>query len=428
MAEILLVEPAEPVSESVIEANKSRMDPLSTNKLVSTSAQIKDKINAKLSPEGRYLYNDQFSDITICDANGKNLVNDEYYSFIAKDNDKLYITKNNPDTDVLEFSIPEQKIIKEELEIVPNEVAVPVQEAIVSETEPVAENVNEGFDVSNVAPVELSNVYNAEIPNIEVTPVQNEVNNFSIDDKVNSFSFDTVNEETPNEEINQETLGDTFSEADFEKSLESIKADKKDMQEVMNDGMTFLSQYDTKEDGTDYEDPFANYQGVHIDDIKYDDDNNEFDSTYVAEDEAKTAKEFVEAFEALREENTAKNRELSEARSIIEKQRSSSEKDKNEIRSLKQKNELAVSTIRDLRDTVTKQEAEIAKYKDTVDILKGKADGLKYELAEKDHEIARLNSRVEGYDYIKTALERYKTEKDYGNLYNNDENSYYKVA
>ena len=89
---------------------------------------------------------------------------------------------------------------------------------------------------------------------------------------------------------------------------------------------------------------------------------------------------------------------------------------------------MAVSTIRDLRDTVTKQEAEIAKYKDTVDILKGKADGLKYELAEKDHEIARLNSRVEGYDYIKTALERYKTEKDYGNLYNNDENSYYKVA
>ena len=53
---------------------------------------------------------------------------------------------------------------------------------------------------------------------------------------------------------------------------------------------------------------------------------------------------------------------------------------------------------------------------------------MKYELAEKDHEIARLNSRVEGYDYIKTALERYKTEKDYGNLYDNDENSYYKVA
>ena len=108
MDDILLVEPAEAVSENVKEAIKLRTDPLSATRLVTTPAQIKEKINAKMSADGRYLYNDQFSEVTVCDANGNNLVNNEYYSFIARDKDKLFMAKNNADTDVLEFSIPDK--------------------------------------------------------------------------------------------------------------------------------------------------------------------------------------------------------------------------------------------------------------------------------------------------------------------------------
>ena len=252
MAEILLVEPAEPVSESVIEANKSRMDPLSTNKLVSTSAQIKDKINAKMSPEGRYLYNDQFSDITICDANGNNLVNNEYYSFIAKDKDKLYITKNNADTEVLEFSIPEQKIVKEEVEIVPNNVAVeqaaPVQEGVqpveenvitsVPETEPVVENINEGFAPVDVAPTELSSVFNTEsVPSTEVTPVQEGVQPLETDlGEEITIPTDEVVSDMPIEGISFDVENETNTEeVDSGEGLEIVSDQEDYLQEAETD-------------------------------------------------------------------------------------------------------------------------------------------------------------------------------------------------
>ncbi len=81
--EALLVEPAEAKSASVIEANALRTDPLSATRLVSTPSTIKEKINAMMGPGGRYIFNDQFSEATICDINGTNLVNGEFYSFIG---------------------------------------------------------------------------------------------------------------------------------------------------------------------------------------------------------------------------------------------------------------------------------------------------------------------------------------------------------
>ena len=133
MDDILLVEPAEAVSENVKEAIKLRTDPLSATRLVTTPAQIKEKINAKMSTEGRYLYNDQFSEVTVCDVNGNNLVNNEYYSFIARDKDKLFMAKNNADTDVLEFSISNKKFVEDAKEETITPEAVPVQESVVED-------------------------------------------------------------------------------------------------------------------------------------------------------------------------------------------------------------------------------------------------------------------------------------------------------
>lgn len=101
----ILVELAEPVSQSVIEANTLRNDPLSATKLVSTPATIKEKINAQMSSEGRYVFNDQFSEATIYDIDGNNLVNNEYYSFIGYDNNTLYMSKNTADSPITTYSI-----------------------------------------------------------------------------------------------------------------------------------------------------------------------------------------------------------------------------------------------------------------------------------------------------------------------------------
>ena len=162
----ILVEPASPVSQSVIDANTMRSDPLAATKLVSTPALIKDKINQKMGSNGRYIYNDQFSEATIYDINGNNLLNGEYYSFIGAEDLKLYCSKNTVDSEVTECSISPQEV-KEE---VAQEVATPEVEvkeeannidvsnvevsADVVENAMTSENVNQGFtgtDVPNIA-------------------------------------------------------------------------------------------------------------------------------------------------------------------------------------------------------------------------------------------------------------------------------------
>ena len=105
--DLVLVELANPVSSSVIDAVKLKSDPLTATKLVSTPALIKDKLNKKMGSEARYIFNDQFSEATICDINGNNLINNQYFSFIGMDsvNKKLYFSKNTPDSDIVEYSV-----------------------------------------------------------------------------------------------------------------------------------------------------------------------------------------------------------------------------------------------------------------------------------------------------------------------------------
>ena len=109
--ELLLVETAQPTSLSVVEAINLKNDPLSAAKLVSTPAAIKDKINSYIGSEGKYLFNDQFSEATICDINGNNLLSGESYSFVVMANDKLYLSKNVPEEAIVEFDLKEKTII-----------------------------------------------------------------------------------------------------------------------------------------------------------------------------------------------------------------------------------------------------------------------------------------------------------------------------
>ena len=102
---ILLVETAVPTTPSVIAANQEKSNPASATRLVSTPAQIKEKMNQKMGNNGRYVFNDQFSEATICDENGNNLLNDEFFSFIGISDDRLYLSKNTVDSPIFAYAI-----------------------------------------------------------------------------------------------------------------------------------------------------------------------------------------------------------------------------------------------------------------------------------------------------------------------------------
>ena len=102
---VIIVEKANPTGASVLQAMEMRNDPNQASMLVSTPATIKDRINAQMGVEGNYLFNDQFSEATLCDINGANLIGGETYSFISLANDKLYMSKNTADSPIAEFSL-----------------------------------------------------------------------------------------------------------------------------------------------------------------------------------------------------------------------------------------------------------------------------------------------------------------------------------
>ena len=215
--DVLLVELATPISESVIEAANLKADPLSATKLVSTPALIKDKMNAKMGSDGRYLFNDQFSEATVCDINGNNLINGEYFSFIGIVGDKLYFSKNIVDSDIVEYSLfpPEVQanVANEEgAAIDVSDISVPqdvVENALTqSSSEAVAPSVEESTDT----PVEEEVKTDEVVSTSEVAPIAppEEVREKSLipsDMPMDDIQIPTVDVDSPeeieNDEVNQ---------------------------------------------------------------------------------------------------------------------------------------------------------------------------------------------------------------------------------
>ena len=166
--DILLAEMAEPVSESVKEANRMKSDPALAAKLVSTPAVIKDKLNGTMGSEGRYIFNDQFSEATLYDVNGNNLINKECYSFIGMAGGKIYFSKNTPESEVFEYSMLPPEVqssvapVEGEQEINVSQVQVPSD---------IVENALEG----TTAPEAVGEVQPIAPPIVEETPVENPV-------------------------------------------------------------------------------------------------------------------------------------------------------------------------------------------------------------------------------------------------------------
>lgn len=207
--EILLVEKTQPVSESVLEALELRKDPLCATKLVSTPAAIKEKLNIQMGVDGRYLFNDQFSEASIFDFNGKNLINDEYYSFIGIANGKLYLTKNTIDAPITEFSIFPAEVrdenVSEENAIDIKEVAdnhEEIGQAIEGEVEKQEQEISNSIEEET--PVVDANIEKNEETSVAVDKEEIDINNTNVD--ITSETDDNSGDE-PAEEKNQDSEG-----------------------------------------------------------------------------------------------------------------------------------------------------------------------------------------------------------------------------
>lgn len=455
--DILLVEPAIPVSQNVVEANSLRLDPLSATKLVSIPAQIKEKINAKMSNNGRYKLNDQFKDGTICDIDGNNLVNNEYYSFIALDGDKLFMAKNNPETDVLEFNITDKKFVEEvNTESVVDTVMTstePVQEVVetpVEEVQPVQdvvtpiENVNEGFakeDIDLGQEITIPAVEeNIPVENVvtPINPIQEEASNDNIEvGNVGSESFDEIKEETPvaeinNDEVEAEIEDKELTEEDLDDRESELERRLNELNEKfnnMNEQITNIAvkEEDTKdmEEEAKEEDVFTTPEVDSIDEIEEGtDEYDEIDE--VVEDDIKdtTMEDATKALDALAQKYNEKNIELNEALEREEKLKASRKNYIEKAKAQEQKITLLNTKNHELMETNTKLEAKIESLNIASDLQKRKNEEQKRRIGELERENMRLSTQVEGKEELARALESVKALLGENSTY--DDDSYYK--
>lgn len=158
---ILLVEKAQPTTQSVIDASLARKDPLSATKLVTTSAAIKDKMYTKMGSNGRFVFNDQFSEVAVCDLDGKNLFDNKYFSFVGINNNILYLSDNTVESEIIEYYLNGKKEDNRQEEIDISSVVVDTnivdkamsQEEVKENTDTIVEKEESSFVENNINPV-----------------------------------------------------------------------------------------------------------------------------------------------------------------------------------------------------------------------------------------------------------------------------------
>lgn len=189
----MIVENVNPVTPSVIEAAGLRKDPLAATRLVTTPATIKEKVNAKMGPGGRFLFNDQFSEASVYDLDGKNLLDNKLYSFIGYNNGNLYLANNTPNTDVLTYSFDKNNdidavdTVEDTLDV--KEMSVP--------TEVIDEALSDdGSEEKNLHPVEFNNdkpnFDNSDFPDVPIEDVDDKEVETNDSVGTNDFSLPKV--------------------------------------------------------------------------------------------------------------------------------------------------------------------------------------------------------------------------------------------
>ena len=267
--DMLLVEVAKPFTESVIQSIRLREDPLSATKLVTTPATIKEKISAKMGSKGNFVFNDQFSEATICNLDGQNLINNQYYSFIGVTKDMLYLSKNTVDSEIVEYSLAP---LNDDTESLEEDNTQPIASSDVYEestqfSDPLSDEL--ASDTSDSVPYSEDSEVDTDglIPSIDESAGSDESDAYSEDDEnvVSTEEIDSVVNNNNNIDENAETEEDLddIEEEDIDEGRENIV-----VPEVKDE-----SKYSDKDEDYSYD------KSMMYDDYDYDYDTDR-DSSY----------------------------------------------------------------------------------------------------------------------------------------------------
>lgn len=270
----LLVEPDKPVSENVIKAIEDRTQPQEATRLVSSANKIKENLNNKMNGNGRFIFNDLFSEATIYDIDGNNLVNNEYYSFVGINDNEMFLIKNDPESEVVTLPLDKEKV-----------------EEVVEATEELnTEEVADNLDVSEVKVDEnvVEDAFNSEI--LEDTPTEEVVENNEDNAVIEDTNEEIETMEEPVADVSEEVVEENNTE-ELNTTLDSMIEEPQKETAVSDDMINSMPA--TDEDIDEYR--FENSQ-VHVDSI---DRSDSFDD--LVEDDHFRGSDFADATEIIEE-------------------------------------------------------------------------------------------------------------------------------
>ena len=421
---ILLVEVSKPVSPSVLEAISLKSDPLSAAKLVSTPAAIKEKLNSKMGSDGRYLINDQFSEATICDIDGNNLINNELYSFAGISNGKVYLSKNVADSEIKEFSLsPEQDEVVESSESasdidvssvnVEQKVIDQAMDDAVSDVPPV---VDEEVSSEEVVPADEDiTIPSVEEDTEEVAPiVEEEVENeksvekipTTVENKITSLSEDNEVEEVNTPDVNvAENISDNMETTDIEDIEQEVSTNEDDNDSDLDDFTSLSDEDENDEVQVSFTEPqtaslpsvedslsssvedeaipdiFDNNNNNEEEDIKLDDENVEINDSSFKVDKIETDDYYNDDFDNSYSDNMTSDSIMSDvAKSLA---------------SLMKQNRSQKDLINEYKDKIDKLNASRRVIVEKAKIQEQKIDALTNKNRNNENTISKLEAKLQ---------------------------------
>ena len=265
-SDILLVEKANPESPNVLESLRQREDPAFATKLVTTPAAIKDNMNKLMGVDGRFVFNDQFSEATICDIDGKNLINNEYYSFISANDEKIFFSKNIEGSQVIEYPlypVNEEKVEEEAPTLNVETTSVTqdsIEKALSEENQPVENNEVTKLD---------ENVYTEDV---NIPTEESHVEN-TVEEAKEEVKEDIVQPEEVKEEIPEANVSVEPEEEKNEKPVIPVEKVKEPKEEIKIDIDVPEEKVEESEKEEDSHEPIKDEKVYVEDSYDYDYDN-----------------------------------------------------------------------------------------------------------------------------------------------------------
>lgn len=356
----ILVEISTPVTPSVIEAVNMRKDPLAATRLVTTPAAIKEKINAKMGAGGRFVFNDQFSEASVYDLDGNNLLDNKLYSFVGYNNGNLYLAQNTADTDVLVYSLNKQEEEKsaeaEDLDV--KEISVDqgeIDEAMASESND--ENILHPVEFKETIPVPEENDFPDDVALDE---------DKSFEQKIDEKELDKSDSAKDDEE--EEKVGEEEKEDKEEAEQSDSDDDKITIPSIEPKISLFKHAPIVKEDVEE-----ENETSKHAFDSKQTMFRNDRDIDSVTDDSIieDTAEVMSELIKQNKEQKEVINNQQEQMDSLLKFKKKAFE----ENRMLVEINETLKKEIRNLKREVTDTNEQITKLEEEISKLRAQVSG-----------------------------------------------------